>query len=96
MATHSAYDIYSDIITRKIYPQTRFKAHYIGYENTGHVGRLKLYNNGVPELHQGDNDLYIIFINNMGNPSIFSLNNHDIMFSIDDDHDDEYDPDFWS
>ena len=38
MATHSAYDIYSDIITNKIYPKTRFKAHYIGYANTGNVG----------------------------------------------------------
>ena len=98
MATHSAYDIYSDIITKKIYPQTRFKVHYIGYENTGHVGRLKLYNNGVPELHQGSSDLYIIFVNNMGNPSIFSLNDHRAIFSIDnyeDMSDDEYDTDWF-
>ena len=97
MATHSAYDIYSDIITNKIYPQTRFKAHYIGYENTGHVGRL-LINNGVPELHEGNNNLYIIFVNNMGNPSIFSLNDHNAIFSIDNDEDmsdDEYDSDWF-
>ena len=97
MATHSAYDIYSDIITNKIYPKTRFKAHYIGYANTGNVGRL-LLNNGVPELHQGVDDLYIIFVNNKGNPSIFSLNDHNAIFSIDNDEDmsdNEYDSDWF-
>ena len=77
-----------DIISNEIYPGTRFKAYYIDYANIGHVGRL-LLNNGVPELHEGNNDLYIIFINNMGNPSIFTLNDHHEIFSIDNDEDSE-------
>ncbi len=96
MERYSAHDIYYGIISNEIYSGTRFKAHYIGYANTAHVGRL-LLNNGIPELHQGVNDLYIIFINNMGNPSIFSLNNHEEIFTIDDDNDSdkEYEPDWF-
>ena len=96
MERYSAHDIYYGIISNNIYPGTRFKAHYIDYANTGHVGRLLLIN-GIPELHEGVDDLYIIFINNMGNPSIFSLNNHEEIFSIDDDNDsdNEYDSDWF-
>ena len=98
MARYSAHDIYHGIISNEIYPKTRFKVHYIGYANTGYVGRL-LLNNRIPELHQGNNDLYIIFINNMGNPSIFPLNNHEEIFSIVDNDEDmsdcEYDTDWF-
>ena len=97
MATHSAYDIYNDVINKKLHHKTRFNSHYIAHENTEHIGRLLLHKNNTPVIQHTDNDSYITFMNEFGNPSIFSLNNHEPIFSIDesDDYDDrEYDEDF--
>lgn len=98
MATHSAYDIYNDVINKELHHKTRFNSHFIAHENTEHIGRLLLHKNNTPVIQNtADNDSYITFINDMGNPNLFSLNNHEPIFSIDesDDYDDrEYDSDW--